>query len=138
MHMLSLWQDMKKESGLRTIYIEISIILKFMERRPKTPGIIFKRYGMPQRKSTAWWWFLCCFGWKRCWYISKYKEMELGMDYLTSWILLAQMPVLEQSMCFSKADLSSLRHFLAKCKDKVLDVSCKFELKLTKLKDLFI
>ena len=51
--MLSLSQDMKKESGLRTIYIEISIILKFMERRPKTPGIIFKKYGMPQRKSTA-------------------------------------------------------------------------------------
>ena len=54
MHMLSLSQDMKKESGHRTAYIEISIFLKFMER-PKTPVIIFKKYGMPRRKSTAWW-----------------------------------------------------------------------------------
>ena len=54
MHMLSLSQDMKKESGDRTVSTEISIILKFMER-PKTPGIIFKKYGMHRRKSTAWW-----------------------------------------------------------------------------------
>ena len=52
--MLSLSQDMKKESGGRTVYIEVSTILKFMER-PKTPGIIFIKYGMPRRKSTAWW-----------------------------------------------------------------------------------
>ena len=45
---------MKKESGDRTVYIEISIILKFM-KRAKTPDIIFKKYGMPRRKSTAWW-----------------------------------------------------------------------------------
>ena len=33
------------------------------------------------------------------------------------------MQVLNQSMCFSKADLTSLRHVRAKYKDKLLNVS---------------
>ena len=140
MHMLSLSQDMKKESGDWTVYVEISIILKFMKRL-ETPGIIFKKYGMPRRKSTAWWWFLCCFGWNGCWYTSKYKEMELGMDCLISRILLATIAKLCASprLISQVLDISG-QNIKIKCLMCQISITlwCKFELKLIKLKDLFI
>lgn len=67
-------------------------------------------------------------------------------DASTEWFQL-QTSVLYQIICISKAGVASLRHVLAKYKDRVSDVSdsnqnigelCNTKLKLPELKDLCI
>ena len=134
--MLSWFKIWKKGSGDKIAYIEISVILKFMER-PKTPGIIFRKYGIARRESISCWWFLCCF-----------KEIQrngTGKNRLSNitdtlatnassgpkYVLL-QGSSLKSKTCSEKN--IKTKYLMSQAS---ITLSCKFELKLTKPKDLF-
>ena len=122
-----------------------------LTKRPKTPGITFKKSWFSQ-KGISYLQVILMFFWIKqtqvCFNLQR-NGTENGLSNITNTIaesLQLQISLLHQGLCTSKTSLSSLSDGWAKHKEKVPDVSdsnenvkttCNSKLKFTELKDLF-